>query len=441
MKLRVAFAELYATYDFIEKISDSFPENAFKTEFSKSRYNIEEYKKLIRQLDTLKLDYVYNFEQYSPTLKSALSSRSLIEKSLIGSKTVKDFKARCFGIIPNEELNSISDILETFIPVYNELIYLPNKEVFETHIRNINKELLSNDVPKIYSDVMKFYGTDWDPDIPFEVVAYPVIGKSGVGARAFLNIAVIRFPLNFRSYDILFSVMLHEIFHIGYDSQPISLKNRLKTWFSNTHSSNSQYAFLLLNEVLSTALGNGYAYEKLKGKADPEDWYYTKYVNLLAKEAYPIVSGYLDQGKTIDEEFIKAYVSIYDNNFSDWSKELDNIMTYRVITCDNIQDTRYFRRHYPYTNHKILPSVNLSSLEEMKRQPITKIIIISGQHEKKLNLAKNSFIELKDIKFDPRKEFIKVAELNDRTKLIIINKHSSTVEALMEIEFKDRKLK
>lgn len=440
LQFKVAHAELYAVYDFLEKIADNYPGNAFKTAFLASRYNTEKYKNLLRQLDTLKIDYAYNFDQYSPTLKTALTSRSLIEKSLIESRTVNDFKAKCFGIIPNAELGTLSNMIKAFIPVYNETVYLPNKEAFEQQLSDINRQLLSNDVPKIYTDVMKFYGADWDKDIPFEVIAYPTPGKSGIGARAFLNIAVIRFPLNFKSYDVLFSVMLHEIFHIGYDSQPISLKNKLKSWFSNTQSSNSQYAFLLLNEVLATSLGNGYAYEKLKGTVDQEDWYYTKYVNLLAKEIYPIVNTYLAQGKTIDEEFVKTYVGIYDSKFSGWSKELDNILTYRAILSDDIDDTRYFRRNYPYTIHKTIREVTLNGLEELEKQPITKVVIISDHHREKLKLTKNSFSELKDYRFNADKEFIKVIDLTDRTKLIIINKHSSSVETLMSKEFNKQKI-
>ena len=441
IQFKVAYSELYAVYDFLEKISDTYPDNAFKNEFLSSKYNIDKYKNLIRKLDTLKIDYAYHFEQYPLTLKTALASRSLIEKNLIDSKTVKDFKARCFGIIPNDELSNLSEIIKSFIPVYNELIYLPNKENFETHLSSINSALLTNDAPKIFSDVMKFFGTDWDTDIPFEVIAYPVIGKSGIGARAFLNTAVIRFPLKFRSYDVLFSVMLHEIFHIGYDSQPISMKTMLKSWFSNTNSTNSQYAFLVLNEVLATCLGNGYAFEKLTGHEDKDDWYYVKYVNLLAKEIYPLVNSYLTQGRTIDEEFVKTYIGIYDSKFSGWNKELDNIMTYRAILCDDINDTRYFRSNYPYTIHKTIPAVTLSGLEDLTKQPVTKVVIISDHHREKLQLIKNNFSELGDVRLKPAQEFIKVIELKDRTKLIIINRHASTVEKLMRTEFKDRKLK
>ncbi|WP_443947090.1 hypothetical protein ACJVDH_08270 [Pedobacter sp. AW1-32] len=440
VELKVNYSELYATYDFVEKISDNYPDNAFKAEFSKSRYNTNQFKALVKQFDNLKIDYLYHFEQYAPTLKSGLASRSLIEKNLIDSKTIKAFKSKSFGVLPNDELAKLSNIMESFIPVYNELIYNPNKEIFEEQLIKINQEISNDKVSKVYSRVMKFYGAEWDNDIPFNVVAYPTIGKTGIGARAFLNIAVVRFPLNFKSYDVLFSVMLHEIFHIGYDSQPIGLKNNLKNWFESTKSKNSQYAFLLLNEVLATGLGNGYAYLQLKGQPDPDDWYYVKYVNLMAKEIYPLLSEYLSRGKTIDENFISSYVKIYDSKFSDWSNELDNILTYRAILTDQIEDARYFKRNYPYTFHKLIPNMSLNGLEEIKKQPLTKIIIIADDHKKKLNMIKDSFKELKDIKMDPKKEFIQVFDLMDNTKLFIINRYASSVESMMETSFKSHKI-
>jgi len=441
IEFKVTYSELYATYDFVGKISDYYPENAFKTEFLNSKYNTDYYKQKVSQIDTLRIDFNYYFEQYAPTLKSSLASRSLLEKNLIKSKTIEEFKEKSFGIIPNEELNTFSKVIEAFLPVYNDLIFQPNKENFENQLSTINIELTNNTVLNIFNDVLKFYGTEWDDDIPFEVIAFPTIGRSGIGARAFLNIAVIRFPLNFKSYDILFSVMLHEIFHIGYDSQPIDLKNDLKTWFKNTNSNNSTYAFLLLNEVLATSLGNGYAYEQLKNKRDKEDWYYVKYVNLMAKEIYPTIKLYLEQEKTIDEKFVKTYVNIYDEKFPEWTKELDNILSYRVILCDSADDTRYFRRNYPYTFHRPITPIALSGIEEMKQQPLTKVVIISNNHKEKLNLIRDHFESFKKYKFKSKKEFIKVFELKDRTKLILINKHNSTIETLMNIEFDKRIIK
>ncbi|MFK7776176.1 MAG: hypothetical protein AB8F94_28900 [Saprospiraceae bacterium] len=441
MKFKVEYSKLYATYNFISKLSDYYPQNEFKKEFLNSKYNNNQYKQKIAQFDTLYIDYRYYFEQYSPTLKNSLASRFLIEKNLISSKTIKEFKTKSFGIVPIEELIALSKIIESFLPIYNELIFEPNQQVFENHLSNINNELTDNEVSVLFNEGLNFYGTNWDSDIPFKIIAFPTIGKSGIGAQAFLNIGVIRFPLNFKSYDVLYSVMLHEMFHIVYDSQPISLKNNLKTWFTNTNSKNSQYASLLLNEVLATSLGNGYAFEKLKNKIDTNDWYYVKYVNLMAKEIYPLIKEYINQKRTIDENFVKKYVAIYDTKFPEWNKELNNIFTYRTILGESRDDTRYIRRNYPPTIHKAIYGISLSGIEALKKEPTTKIIIVSDNHKNKLQLIKDNFAETIHYKFMHQKEFIEIFDLEDRTKLIVINKYNSSVEKLIKSKFKNQKLK
>src|SRR5690606_2672055 len=107
------------------------------------------------------------------------------------------------------------------------------------------------------------------------------------------------------------------------------LKQEIQRWFNEHPSANAQYAYLLINEALATALGNGYVYEKLSGKPDTTEWYNVKYVNLMAKRIYPLVSEYLSQKKTIDKRFVDEYIAVYDRHFSAWTQELDNLFTNR----------------------------------------------------------------------------------------------------------------
>lgn len=439
-EFKLEYSELYATYEFIGKISDYYPDNTLKKEFVKSKYNTERYKHKVSQLDTLWIDFNYYFEQYVSTTKSSLGSRALLEKNLMTSETIQEFKKKSFGVIPNEELAVFSNAIEAFIPIYNELIFQPNKESFESQLATINSELSTNSVLDIFNAIVKFYGTKWDFDIPFKVIANPTVGNSGIGARASLNTAMVRFPLTFKSYEVLFSVMLHEISHIVYDNQSVTLKSNLLSWFRKTNSKNSTYAFQLLNEVLATSLGNGYSYEYLSDKLDSDDWYYVEYVNLMAKEVYPLVKEYLKEGKTIDEEFVKSYVNIYDTKFPKWTMELDNILTYRIVFSDSRDDIRYFRRNYPYTHHRS-GLITSSEIEEKKDLLMTKVVVISSKHKDKLTLIRDNFDELKGVKFDRKKEFVNVFELKDRTKLILISKHGSTLEKLMNSEFNERKIK
>jgi len=76
--------------------------------------------------------------------------------------------------------------------------------------------------------------------------------------------------------------------------------------------------------------------------------------------------------------------------------------------------------------------VSVKSIEELRKLPITQVISISGHHSEKLKTLKNYIVELKDMKFNPKMEFIKAVDLKEKTKLLIINKHASTIESFNE---------
>src|SRR5690606_10666613 len=288
---------------------------------------------------------------------------------------------------------------------------------------------------------LSFYGSQWDNSIPIDIAVIPSINKGGFTAKAFLNNAISEVPINFKENDILFSVLMHEIYHNIYDEQSLELKLKIQSWFNNNTSKNSQYAYLLLNEALATALGNGYVYEQLNGKTENADWYNVKYINLMAKQIYPIVKEYLTQNKQIDKDFVDKYIASYDNNFSDWTNELDNLFTNRYVITDNADDLNYFNKNYRYSSFYLSRTpINQSGLEQMKETPITKVIIISSDNKNRLNLVKMAFPELKNWKYKEHKEFVYTVNLQDKTKLIIVNRYTTTLDKLFDDNFKNRRI-
>jgi len=126
------------------------------------------------------------------------------------------------------------------------------------------------------------------------------------------------------------------------------VKNKLEADFKQNPSKSSIYAYLLLNEVLATALGNGYVFENLNGKLDTTEWYNWQYINLMAKQIYPTVLEYIKQKKPIDKKFIDTYIKLYEQNYPNWINELDHTMTYRYILSNNQSDFNTFRQLYSY---------------------------------------------------------------------------------------------
>jgi hypothetical protein len=442
IKFDLHMSEPYAVYDFLQKISDSYPDNALKDAFAKSVYNTPENKEKISSFERLAIDYSYFFNQYPQPLKSGVMVRDLLEKNLAASKTVAEFTNKSVGLVPNETLISFAAALTHFQPVYNTVVYTPNKQAIAAQEEKLKEYITSGQFQMYLRKGLAFYNAGWDTAIPFQVNLLPSLDRNSMGARAFFNVAVCEVPLSFKDHNSLFSVIMHEIYHIAYDNQSLELKTNIRQWFDSTGSPNSQYALLLLNEVLATAMGNAYVPKQLKGKVAEDDWYDNTYITSMAKAIFPTVEAYTNAGKPIDEAFIRTYVGLYDKNFSQWNGELPHLLTYRYILADNPDDWRYIRRTYRYfSNARMGSPITVAELEKAKQMPITKVVIVSKNHREMLEMLTLQFDELQGAKLGPEAEFIHVATLKDRTRLILINRHTSTVEQLMTKYFPEQRIK
>jgi len=433
INFQIIFSEPLAVFDFVDNLSSNSPDNSFKKLFSSSKFNQEKYKTLIVEFDKLCIDYSYEYTEYPYAQKIGGSTKYLLKKSLINSQTINDFKIRSVGIIPNVYLFTLSSILTEFTPIYQELVYQPNKEKFEKQLSDIQNLVVSENIASYFNVGLKLYNSSWDNSIPFEIAFYPLPNSKGFTATAFYNNAVSAIPTSLKDYNILLGVMIHEIFHILYDEQSLLLKKDIEKWVNSNPSKNSSYAFLLLNESLATALGNGYVYGDLNGKEDTAAWYNRKYTNLMAKKIYPLVKEYILKQQSIDKTFVDNYIKIYDDNFSNWSLELDNLMTNRYILSDNSEDFNIVNQKFPYSSMSVYEdNVSQSSIEKMTKAPITKIIFISKDHKNKLQLVKQNFNELKNWEPNDQIDFTYSVLVEDKTYLLIINSVKNTTEEQIE---------
>lgn len=214
------------------------------------------------------------------------------------------------------------------------------------------------------------------------------------------------------------------------------MKDNIQKWFDACASPNSQYALLLMNEVLATALSSGYAMEHQTGKADELEWYANKYISEMARAIYPVLKQYIQAKKPMDEAFIKAYITTYDTQFPQWGKELAHLFTYRYIVTGSDEDWRCFRRTYRYNSYsRFSAPITAAEIEKAKEAPVTKVFIISKDHKHILGMLKATFPELGSKSLNHKKEFIITLALGDKTKLFIINRYQSTTEEMMKKYF------
>jgi len=431
---KIRYSEQLAVFIFLQNLSENYPDNVFKTEFQKSKYNSDYYKSIISKFDKLTIDYSYRFEDFPYGSKKGMQTEDILKKNLIETENIKEFKLRSNGIIPNKILSDLAQCISEFTPIYNELIYNPNKEKFEKQLEEITKYSNEHQIESYFEMGLLFYNSNWDNSIPFNIAFYPLPNSKGFTAQAFCNNFISAIQTDLKSYQVLFSVMLHETFHIIYDEESLEVKIEIDSYFRESKSKCSNYAYQIMNEALATALGNGYVYEKLDGKIDTQDWYNKKYINQIAKQIYPLVKEYIDQKKSIDKNFIDNYIKIYEVNFPNWINELDNIMTYRYVISENEKDFTTINQMFRYRSRtEYEDQITESSIEKMQKTPLTKVIIISRNNAEKLKLIKSKFAALKNWRFDADKEFSEKIFLEDKSQLIIVNQKNSTLEALLKL--------
>jgi hypothetical protein len=333
----------------------------------------------------------------------------------------------------SKTLSDFAESISAFTPIYNELIYNPNKEKFEKQIEEIKKYSNEHSIENYFQTGLTFYNSSWDNSIPFEIAFYPLPNSQGFTAQAFCNNFISAVQTDLKSHKDLFSVMLHETYHIIYDEQSLEVKTEIDRYFKESKSKYSNYAYQLMNEALATALGNGYVYEKLDGKMDPGDWYNKKYISLMAKQIYPLVTEYIDQKKPMDKNFIDSYINLYEVNFPEWINELNNIMSYRYVLTENKEDINAIRKMYRYRSRTEEEyQITKSSIEKMKTTSLTKVIVISKNSAEKIKLLKNEFPELKNWNPNANKEFANMILLNDKSQLIVLNQKTATIETLFK---------
>jgi hypothetical protein len=436
VRFRLQYSGLYATYDFITRISDSYPENKLKSVFLSSRFNTDSLRRQIAAFEQLKLDYSYAFPQFPQPLKTRLISRDLLEKNLALSASIPEFANRSAGLVPAEDLRIMSAVLSRFQPVYDTLIYQPSRRAFDSASRALRDFTANGRLSRFFQAGLDFYNTSWDKDLPFEIVLTPTLDRDNLGARTFANIAFCDVPVALREPEELFIVAMHEIYHSLYDQQPASMKVQLQQWFDKTGSENSQYALLLMNEALATALGNGYVSEQLTGMIPDGEWYGNPYISEMAKSIYPVCRAYLARQQPIDEAFVKAYVQAYDSALRKQSRELAHLFSYRYVIATDNADLQAFTRHYRrYSNSRLAATFTPSELQSARDMPLTKVLVVSGDHLATRAMIRQCFPELDTALPNYRKEFVHVLTLGDRTKLFLINRYRTPAIELLQHKF------
>jgi hypothetical protein len=430
VQFETKFSEPFAVFQFMNSLSAKSPDNVYKKLFNHSDFSTKTNKDLIAQFDSLYIDYNYDFTDYPAGQKIGINVPLLLSRNLILCDSLYDFKLRSIGLVPNERLIKLADLLKQFTPIYEAVIYEPSRIRFEEQLRSVSNLIRSSNINFYFTEALRFYNSSWDVSIPFVFCFYPLPNSKSFNATALSNVAISPIADSLDNYKVLLTVMLHEISHILYDERSLSLWNQMEEWFDSNPSKVKVYAQSLFNEVMATAVGNGYLAAQLNEKEDTTlSWYGIKYISMMAKTVYPLAKQYIEASKPMDRNFVNQYVQLFEEHYSDWLYDLQYVMRGRLLISDSTPDIGILSRLYGSAQgNENEKEISEATLKKLTTSHCTKVIIVNSNNKNKLQIITNSLNELKTWHYDANKDFVYYKFLSDKTWLIILNNINGTTE-------------
>jgi hypothetical protein len=403
IKIEYNLNPVFCLVQFTEQIGTEGTRPFIKNIFKESHF----YKDtlLLRQISEFELlDFGSSIEyvSYPENHKTPANAWNFLMISAASSGSLKELEQKSYGLFPASVHAKIFTLLRVLEPVYHELIFDRFSSTTLQQIKKIETLAATKNLSNYFTRLAHFYGSSWNPEIPFRIQFYPIPGKSGFSATPKGNIIACGLLTEEKDLEGLLGVIFHEMSHILYDEQPAGFQHTLERWFEGTGIF-APLAYLLFNEAAATACGNGYIFEQLTGKTDPASWYDNPYINKQGKAIYPLTRSYIESGKTIDSVFVQEVKNIYAHEFGSVYNTFDNLLTNLSMLVfapdENLNDflraltAKYRIRNFSYDCNKFSDDIMTEITDRIK----TRFIIVAKNNSATIQQLKLRVPALTDL--------------------------------------------
>jgi hypothetical protein len=437
-KIEFIYREHNAVFWFLTQLTPNAPTNMTKSIFEASTYNTESNQIKLGYFEKLPIfidDVDFNSlnEEYYEELRTRYEARNNILNQLTTSEDFNAFKKNSIGLISDQDFSILTKTIETFTPIYNELIYAPNENAFHQEFTGLQKIFQEKRTQVYLEKISVFFHTPLDTVTHFKLVFYPSLDTNDYTIDVSRYILICPLQLKKFQQNQVMAYVITYFIQILFEPYLTDNQEQIYSYFEQNPSSQSRYAYSIFYPSLISILGNGLNFEEQHGVLYQDSKVDTRYSNEIAKLIYPKVIDYLNQDKSLDNKFVDDYISTYQSAFSNWTNDLEFIMLSRTALLSDTSVWKQLNEIYPQTNSSstMLSETFLSSLDFLTNSENTKVVVINSSHKSYLIGVKNRFIELKDWSYNPMDEFIKIQFLNDRTNLVIINQHNTPLKELL----------
>lgn len=388
---------------------------------------------LVTDYKTLNLDYNYSKEQYPQKRKRTTSTWDLLCIAAISSANNEEFFNKIIGIFPNTDYLKLKRIVSQTEPYYDKFIYNSRKTVIEDRVRELSG--LSPKLNDLFDQFKVFYGSSWDKSMPFNLTIYPIYGMRGqTTATPHANSLEMGFLTQEDNNFDLLAVGSHEMCHVLFEEQPLSLQQQLDSAFTNNPDPYAKYAYRYIDEALATALGNGFGYNYLAGELDSGEWYNDKYINLYAKAIYPLATNYVNEQKQIDKAFAFKCIELFRQTFPNAIYDFDPLL----MSCDiyfegdaskPIDDYNGLLHNTfrIYSSNLSYPVLDPISLESIKTSDLPQVIILHKNQAAVMAKMKTLFKNLTTLP-DQKNMLVSFLDKNNRAVIILLGENDAKIK-------------
>ncbi len=409
-----------------------------------SKADAAELTKLVAQFRELDLYHNYDIPGYPDSRQRPRNTLDLLLIAAVQSADLKTFSNRIVGVLPNEVAQGLLKVLNEADPVYERTIGATtqqglNKQLKALHTYNAR-------LNSIFNNLTSFYGSTWTNDIPFTVAIYPVPGDHGnTTATPHSNSLVVAVLTAEKDIDMRVAVAVHEICHVLYAEQPLSLQYKMEKWFTSSKDPNATFATNYIDEALATACGNAWAYRQLSEKEDTGEWYNNEYINKYAHAIYPLVTEYLKAGKSLDSIFVSKAIAIFSQQFPTAYLNYANLLNVVHFYTDAVDKPEFEEINQLMSNYyKVSGSYGSMPISEsmphLDGATGTQFFIIHTDHQANYALLQDRFPELKGMNPD-EEGIISFFDRQHRPVIIMNVKNKSLIAKGFETMIRQKAMK
>lgn len=413
--------------------------------YKKSKYSEdEELAKLVQQYSKVRIAYGYNFDDY-PKYRYMVRNRATSDVFFTLSartESLEEFKQMTVGIIPFDDHQRLFNILEAVEPIYDELVWNPYYSKAQARLKELNEYAEKVNLGEMLRPIAHFLNSSWSTDVPV-IVSFSIVPGEKIRLVPPPIGNVIRAGLLTESGDYSWYVglIVHEFAHKAFAEQPLKIHQQIELWLTGSKSPHRGTVNLMFNEVLGGAIGHKVR-EDLLGEAH-EFTYNQPVIKAMDEAIYPLVVSYLNEGKSIDRNFVNESLAIYEKTFPNALYEYQSLFqAYYLLTdleggeAHNLP--RVIRKNIvgPMM-YEVGSGITDENIDALMAYDFTKVIVITRGHEKTIKYLRAKIHALDRFhSLDAGSDWLLSCHDADRNPYVIVN-----IQSLETFEEVTKKLK